>query len=122
MSRTLSGYSAETGAHCIYAMWYFSLILPRKGRSGFAGREKAFRVGSASALVLFIAACGMVYRSTHHLLEMNRLVEHSQEVLVKMEGLQSALDEAVSSTRNYVLSGEASNLDRFATATKAIWR
>jgi diguanylate cyclase (GGDEF)-like protein len=83
--------------------------------------EKAFRVGSASALVLFVAACVMVYRSTYHLLQMNHLVEHSQEVLVKMEGLQSALDEAVSSTRNYVLAGDLNNLDRFATAKTTMY-
>jgi hypothetical protein len=33
-----------------------------------------------------------------------------------MEGLQSSLDEAVCSTRNYVLAGDERNLDRFATA------
>jgi diguanylate cyclase (GGDEF)-like protein len=82
--------------------------------------DKAFRVGSASALVLFIAACTMVYRGTQHLLEMNHLIEHSQEVLVRMEGLQSSLDEAVSSTRNYVLSGDVNNLDRFATAKTTV--
>jgi diguanylate cyclase (GGDEF)-like protein len=78
--------------------------------------EKAFRIGSVSALVLFLGACAMVYRSTKRLIGINHLVEHSQEVLVNMEGLQSALDEAVSSTRNYVLSGDESNLERFAKA------
>jgi diguanylate cyclase (GGDEF)-like protein len=78
--------------------------------------EKAFRIGSALALVLFMGACTMVYRSTKRLVEIDHLVEHSQEVLVKLEALQSSLDEAVSSTRNYVLSGDEINLGRFAGA------
>jgi diguanylate cyclase (GGDEF)-like protein len=78
--------------------------------------EKAFRIGSVLAVTLFIGTFTMVYRSTKRLVAINHLVEHSQEVLVKLEALQSALDEAVSSTRNYVLSGNETNLTRFAAA------
>src|ERR1700730_4513921 len=78
--------------------------------------ERAFRAGSILAVILFIGTFTMVYRSTQRLVQINHLVEHSQEVLVKLEALQSALDEAVSSTRNYVLSGNENNLGRFAAA------
>jgi signal transduction histidine kinase/DNA-binding response OmpR family regulator len=52
------------------------------------------------------------------LLQINRLVEHSHEVLVKLEALQLTLDEGVSTTRNYVITGDPSNLDRFAKAKR----
>jgi signal transduction histidine kinase/DNA-binding response OmpR family regulator len=78
--------------------------------------EKTFRIGFALAMVLFLGACTMVYRSRKHLLDINHLLQHSQEVLVKLEALQSKLDEAVSSTRNYVVTGNPSNLPRFARA------
>lgn len=78
--------------------------------------ERAFRIGSILALVFFVGSCAMVYRSTKRLVEINHLVEHSQEVLEKLEAFQSALDEAVSSTRNYVLAGDEKNLSRYASA------
>src|ERR1700688_614080 len=78
--------------------------------------EKSVRVGSALVLILFLGIGVMVYESTRRLLEVNQLVEHTQQVLVKLEVLQSTLDEAVSSTRNYVLVGGQQNLDRFARA------
>jgi signal transduction histidine kinase/DNA-binding response OmpR family regulator len=78
--------------------------------------EKAFRIGFALALVLFVVSGAMVYQNTRRLVGINHLVEHSQEVLVKLESLQSTLDEGVSSTRNYVLSGDERNLGRFTSA------
>jgi two-component system, cell cycle sensor histidine kinase and response regulator CckA len=78
--------------------------------------EKSVRIGSALVLILFLGIGVMVYESTRRLLGINQLVEHTQEVLVKLEVLQSTLDEAVSSTRNYVLVGGKQNLDRFARA------
>ena len=78
--------------------------------------EKSVRIGSVAVLILFLGIGVMVYESTSRLLEINSLVEHTQQVLVKLEVLQSTLDEAVSSTRNYVLVGGQQNLDRFAHA------
>ena len=43
--------------------------------------ERAFRIGFALALVVFLGARTVVYRSTKHLLDIDRLIEHSQEVL-----------------------------------------
>jgi CHASE3 domain sensor protein len=80
--------------------------------------QSAFRSIYASAFALFLISGAMVYRSTGHLLQINRLLEHSHEVLVKLESLQIALDEGVSSTRNYVVTGDPSNLDRFANAKR----
>jgi signal transduction histidine kinase/CheY-like chemotaxis protein len=78
--------------------------------------ERAFRIGFALALVVFLGARTVVYRSTKHLLDIDRLIEHSQEVLVTMEDIQSMLDEGVSSTRNYVRSSDERDLDRFTSA------
>jgi two-component system, sensor histidine kinase and response regulator len=78
--------------------------------------EKAFRIGFALALALFVVSGAMVYHSTRKLVGINHLVEHSQEILVKLEAFQTSLDEAVSSTRNYVLSGDERNLAHFTSA------
>jgi signal transduction histidine kinase/DNA-binding response OmpR family regulator len=78
--------------------------------------QLTFRSIYASAFALFLISGALVYRSTERLLQINRLVEHSHEVLVKLEALQLTLDEGVSSTRNYVITGDPSNLDRFAKA------
>jgi len=78
--------------------------------------QLAFRSIYASAFALFLISGALVYRSTERLLQINRLVEHSHEVLVKLEALQLTLDEGVSTTRNYVITGDPSNLDRFAKA------
>jgi two-component system, sensor histidine kinase and response regulator len=78
--------------------------------------ERAFRIGFALALVVFLGARTVVYRSTKHLLDIDRLIEHSQEVLVTMEDIQSMLDEGALSTRNYVRSSDERDLDRFTSA------
>lgn len=78
--------------------------------------QRAFRIGYALAFVLFLSSGALVYRTTRHLLDINRQVEHSQEVLVRLESLQSTLDELTSSTRNYVLAGDPANLDRYRKA------
>src|SRR5262250_2514495 len=80
--------------------------------------QRAFRTGYALALLLFLISGALVYRSTKHLLDINREVERSQEVLVKLESLQSTLDELTSSTRNYVLAGDTANLDRYLKAKR----
>ena len=57
--------------------------------------QEAFRTGYALAFILFVFSGALVYRGTKHLLKINRLVEHSQEVLVKFEALQSTLRKKI---------------------------
>jgi two-component system sensor histidine kinase/response regulator len=78
--------------------------------------QSVFRIIYASAFTLFLISGVLVYRSTERLLQINRLVEHSQEILVKIESIQTAMDDAAGSTRNYVVTGDPSNLDRVAKA------
>lgn len=80
--------------------------------------QRAFRIAYATALILFIISGALVYRSTKHLLEINRLVEHSQEVLGRLEVIQSTLGEINSSTRDYARDGDRVDLDRYARAKR----
>jgi two-component system sensor histidine kinase/response regulator len=80
--------------------------------------QLVFRIIYASAFTLFLISGALVYRSTERLLQINRLVEHSQEVLVKIESIQTAMDDGAGSTRNYVVTGDQSNLDRVAKAKR----
>jgi two-component system sensor histidine kinase/response regulator len=72
--------------------------------------QLVFRIIYASAFTLFLISGALV--------QINRLVEHSQEVLVKIESIQTAMDDGAGSTRNYVVTGDQSNLDRVAKAKR----
>lgn len=80
--------------------------------------QRAFRIGYATALILFIISGALVYRSTKHLLDINRLVEHSQQVLRRLELIQNTRDELTSSTRGYARAGDSADLDRYTSARR----
>jgi two-component system cell cycle sensor histidine kinase/response regulator CckA len=67
-------------------------------------------------LALFIGIGAMVYYSTRRIVDIDHLVEHTQGILVKLEALESTINEGVTSTRSYVLTGDQNNLDRVAAA------
>lgn len=75
---------------------------------------KRFLASSLVVLALFIGAGAKVYRSTLHLLEISRFTLEPEEVLIKLRGVTYILDDSVSTTRNYILTGNLNSLGRLS--------
>ena len=75
---------------------------------------KRFLASSLVVLALFIGAGATVYRSTLHLLEVSRFTLEPEEVLIKLRGVTYILDDSVSTTRNYILTGNLNSLGRLS--------
>jgi PAS domain S-box-containing protein len=80
------------------------------------------KIGTAFAVgLVIIAAIGIsAYVSTQRLLEANRWVTHTHEVLEHLEDVLSALTDAETAQRGFVLTGEERYLEPYHAATGRI--
>jgi signal transduction histidine kinase len=82
--------------------------------------ERIVHIAFAIAL-LCMAAIGIVaHRSVVHLREDTRLIEHTHQVLRKLEGLSSDLTETQNGVRGFTLTGEKAFLATVASNTAAV--
>jgi signal transduction histidine kinase/CHASE3 domain sensor protein len=90
----------------------------------FAWREAGVRwligpwvtAGFGCGLAVFVAVTTYSHRSAHEVVKAAAWVTHTQEVIVKICGLRSHLEEAQSGAGDYVLTGDAAFLPLVATA------
>ena len=80
------------------------------------------RVGIAvgAALASLIALGGLQYRAARKLVENNRSVTHTQEVLRELEATQKGLDDADDCAQSYVISGDTAVLATCQRGTQNI--
>ena len=82
--------------------------------------EKHRGLAFAAALVALAAVGTLSYRATRGLIETQSRVNHTQEVIDRLDELVAQAAEAESSSRGYVLSGEQLYLDHFRAASSRI--
>ncbi len=82
------------------------------------------KLGSSLAVALaVIAALGIgAYLSTEQLLETNRGVVHTHQVIEKLESVLSTLKDAETGQRGFVLTGEKEYLEPYAAASGLLGR
>src|SRR5690242_8622402 len=73
---------------------------------GGSDRLRAAALGIALLLVAFISA--LSYLNLQNEIDASRLVRHSQEIINEIGGLTSAIDDAESNQRGYLLTGDKS--------------
>ena len=69
----------------------------------------------ATAVILAISV--MWYRSTGNLVQTNRLVGHTREVLRNLEGVRAAMEDATAAVRNLLTTGDETNVQAYVAAT-----
>ncbi|HEY3730730.1 MAG TPA: CHASE3 domain-containing protein, partial [Steroidobacteraceae bacterium] len=82
--------------------------------------ERKVRLGFASALVCLALVSFISYLSTARLSASSGWVEHTQEVLQRLESLMEAATDAESAQRGYVITGDANYLEPFRESAQAI--
>src|SRR5713101_4483074 len=85
-----------------------------KGDTMTIGKKIAAGFGLALAILVVIGA--LSYWSTAKLIETNRWVTHTHEVLANLESLLSLLKDAETGQRSYLLTGEDSYLEPYQAA------
>src|SRR5713226_10492530 len=78
---------------------------------------KKIALGFGVALAILVSIGFFAYRSTGKLIETNRLVAHTHEVLADLEALLSVMKDAETGQRGYIMTGEESYLEPYQTAT-----
>ncbi len=78
--------------------------------------ERAVTIGAGLILVLVVADTVTSYRATRTLIEDNRLVRQTHEVLTEIEATLSTTRDAESAGRGYVITGAETHLDDYAQA------
>ena len=73
--------------------------------------------GFAVGLVIIVAIGVSAYVSTQRLLEANRWVTHTHEVIEGLENVLSVLKDAETGQRGFVLTGEDRYLEPYDAAT-----
>ncbi|MGH9514049.1 MAG: CHASE3 domain-containing protein [Terriglobales bacterium] len=74
---------------------------------------------AAVALILTVAA-GLSYRSARAFIQASEWVSHTHEVLVELESTLSAVAEAQTATRGYIITGQEGFLEPYEAAAPAI--
>jgi CHASE3 domain sensor protein len=87
-------------------------------RSWTFGRKIGLGFGLSVLMLLVVG--GVAYRSTDALIENNRMVTHSHEVLEGIGHLLSVMKDAETGQRGYVLTGKDSYLDPYIAATNEV--
>ena len=81
-----------------------------------ASIEKTVAAGFVLAFVLLAAVGILQYRATTHLVEASHLVAHTDEVLAQIDSLVSKINDAESSVRGHVATGDESFLAAYQGA------
>ncbi|MEO8904483.1 MAG: CHASE3 domain-containing protein [Polyangiaceae bacterium] len=79
-------------------------------------------LGFAIAVLTLLVIGGSGYRSTQHLIDNERLVTHTQEVRAALEDLLSALKDAETGQRGFVITGEEPFLEPYRAALSNLER
>jgi PAS domain S-box-containing protein len=77
-------------------------------------------LGFAIALIAVIANAGISYRNTSHLVENEGRVAHTLQVLSELESTLSALKDAETGQKGYILTGDAAYLQPYREAIASI--
>lgn len=82
--------------------------------------EKKIAAGFALMLASLLAVGFISYRNTRKLIRDSNLVAHSHEVLDKLEGTLSAIKDAETGQRGYIITGDEEYLKPYTAALPAI--
>ncbi|HEY1096727.1 MAG TPA: CHASE3 domain-containing protein, partial [Alphaproteobacteria bacterium] len=93
--------------------------------SGFSARRNfgsdfAIAVGLAAVLLFFIGSGFVAYSNTRSLIDGNRQVAHTHEVLLALSDILSIMKDAETGQRGYVLTGEERYLEPYRQALARI--
>jgi diguanylate cyclase (GGDEF)-like protein/PAS domain S-box-containing protein len=82
--------------------------------------EKKIAVGFALMLAILLAVGFISYRNTRKLIRDSNLVAHSHEVLDEIDGTLSAIKDAETGQRGYIITGDEEYLKPYTAALPAI--
>ncbi|MFY9558786.1 MAG: CHASE3 domain-containing protein [Terriglobales bacterium] len=82
--------------------------------------EKKTGAGLAVAGMILLLVAGLLYRNGRSFIEASQWVSHTHEVLTELEATPSALDEAQTSMRGYVITGQEIFLEPYQGAVSAL--
>jgi PAS domain S-box-containing protein len=77
-------------------------------------------VGIALAIVLLVALVAVTYRNTRDLIEAGRWVDHTRDAIGQLGGLLTALTDAETGSRGYLLTGRREYLDPYYAAVSTV--
>lgn len=77
-------------------------------------------IGFGLALVLLLVISVVAHRNTRRLIETNRWVTHSEEVLTTLEAALSQIKDAETGQRGYVITGEERYLEPYHAAVGVV--
>src|SRR5215217_7039971 len=84
--------------------------------------EKKIAVGFALVLAILLVVGFVSYRNTRKLIRDSNLVAHSHEVLDELDGTLSAVKDAETGQRGYIITGDEEYLQPYNAALPAIGR
>ncbi|HZF41723.1 MAG TPA: CHASE3 domain-containing protein [Blastocatellia bacterium] len=82
--------------------------------------EKKITAGAGLVLAILLINALISYRATRKLIDNERLVTHSYEVIAQLEGIMDTMDDAETGERDYLITGEESYLKSYQSAVGAI--
>src|SRR5215475_2040052 len=82
--------------------------------------EKKIIAGASLILVILLINALISYRATRILIDNERLVTHTYEVIAELEGVMDTIDDAETGERDYLLTGEESYLKSYQSAVDEI--
>ena len=82
--------------------------------------EKKIMAGAGLVLAILLINALVSYRATRRLIDNERLVGRTHEVLSELDDVMSTMDDAETGERGYLLTGEKSYLEPYQSAVGAI--
>jgi PAS domain S-box-containing protein len=82
--------------------------------------EKKTGAGLAVAGLTLLLVAGLSYRNAHSFIEASQWVSHTHDVLAELDATASAVADAQTATRGYVISGQEVFLEPYRTAAPAV--
>ena len=82
--------------------------------------EKKIMAGAGLVLAILLINALVSYRVTRRLIDNERLIAHTHEVISELDDVMSTMDDAETGERGYLLTGEKSYLEPYQSAVGAI--
>src|SRR6202166_4280637 len=82
--------------------------------------EKKTGAGLAVAGIILLLVAGLLYRNGRSFIEASEWVSHTHEVLGELEATLSAVAEAQTATRGYIITGQEVSLDPYQAAALGV--
>src|SRR4030095_5519618 len=82
--------------------------------------ENKIMAGDGLGLAILLINALVSYRATRRLIDNERLVGHTHEVISELDDVMSTMDDAETGERGYLLTGEKSYLEPYQSAVSAI--